>query len=293
MFWTNPERSTSGSCWNAGVTCIGGPGVYDDCFPENKGFDGAPTNNPNASVLFPTDRYVDLLTELALVRQQTGGQGQVLLSLIAGVPLDYPETGVIVYEDSEFDDFNLEYGIGPACERGTETINDPPGIPDVRLRSVVEAFAGGEPTVFSVCSDDYGIALESIAGAIGEISERACVIGCVADLEPTPKLQPSCTLVEQFPPELGEPDRVVTACKIIDDGWDFAGPNVDTCYRVLDDPDLSTDEKVDDMTTHCSTQGFNLELLVERRDGVPVPSGTSIAVVCDLLGQPGVKCEDV
>lgn len=292
-FWSSPDGSSSGSCWNAGVTCIGGPGTYDDCFAEDKGFDGFPTDDPEAAVLYPRERYIDLLTDLAITRQAQGGQGQVLLSAILGVPLDYPETGVIVYQDSEFEDFTLEYGIGPACNRGLETINDPPGIPDVRLRNVVESFAGGDPTVFSICSDDYSVALESIAGAIGEISERACVIGCVADLSPKKGLQPSCTLLEQFPPELGEPDRLVEPCKIGDDTWDFPGPNVDTCYRVLDDPDASTERKVDDMTTHCSTQGFNLELLVERREGVPVPSGTSIQVDCDLLAQPGIKCEDV
>jgi hypothetical protein len=293
VFWEPGSGSTSASCWNAGVTCVGGPGVYDDCFPVDKGMDGLPTDDPNAAVLYPTDRYVDALTKLAIDRQAAGGQGQVLLSLIAGVPLDYPETGEIVFADSQFPDFNVQYGIGPACNIGAETVNDPPGIPDVRLRKVVESFAGGDPTVFSVCSDDYSIALQSIAGAIGEISERACVIGCVADLAPEKGLQPSCVLVEQFPPELGEPDRVVEACKIAGDSWDFPGPNVDVCYRVLDDLDQSTAQKVDDMTTHCSTQAFNLELLVQRREGVPVPSGTSIEVDCDLLGQPGVKCEDV
>ncbi len=292
-FWEDPNGSTSASCWNAGVTCVGGPGVYDECFAEDKGKNGLPTDDDNAAVLYPRDRYIDVLTKLAIERQALGGQGQVLLSLIAGVPIDYPETHTVVFQDSTFPDFNLQYGIGPSCNFGFETVNDPPGIPDVRLRDVVESFAGGDPTVFSVCSDDYGIALESIAGAIGEISERACVIGCVADLEPKKGLQPSCTLVEQFPPELGEPDRLVSPCKIIGDEWDFPGPNVDACYRVLDDPDQSTEGKVDDMTTHCSTQGFNLELLVQRREGVPVPSGTSIEVDCDLLGQPGVKCEDV
>ncbi|MBC8073892.1 MAG: VWA domain-containing protein [Deltaproteobacteria bacterium] len=293
VFWEPGSQSTSASCWNAGVTCTGGPGVYDDCLAVDKGFDGFPTDDPDEAVLFPTDRYVDVLTELAIQRQASGGQGQVLLSLIAGVPLDYPETEVIQYADSQFDDFNVQYGIGPACNIGSETVNDPPGIPDVRLRKVVESFAGGEPTVFSVCSDDYSIALESIAGAIGEISERACVIGCVADLAPEQGVQPSCQLVEQFPVDLDEPDRLVQACQIDGDSWDFPGPLVDVCYRVLDDLDQSTPQLVDDMTTHCSTQEFNLELLVERRPGVPVPSGTSIAVDCDLLGQPGVKCEDV
>lgn len=292
-FWTTPERSTSGACWNAGVTCTGGPGIYDDCFSQDKDHSGLPTNNPNDAVLYPVKRYIDEVNALAQKKQAEGGQGQVLLALIAGVPLDYPETGVIVYQDSDFFDFNIEYGIGPACDRGTETVNDPPGIPDVRLRKVVESFATDDPNVFSICSGDYGIALESIAAAIGDISERACVGGCVADLAPTAGLQPDCALIERFAPDAGMADRLVGACVVTDVGWDFPNAAVDACYRALVDVDGSTPTTVDDMTAHCITRGFNLELVVERRPGVPIPSGTAIDVDCNLLALPGIKCEDV
>ena len=41
------------------------------------------------------------------------------------------------------------------------------------------------------------------------------------------------------------------------------------------------------------TSGFNVELVVERREGIPVPSGTSVDVSCDLVAEPGVTCDDV
>src|SRR5690606_28101490 len=111
--------------------------------------------------------------------------GEVLVALLAGVPLDHPQTGQLVYQDSAFPDFNIEYGIGPGCGQGTETIQDPPGIPPVRLRQLAEAFASGEErNVFSICSPDYGVALTQIADAIGELNERACISGCVVDAEP-------------------------------------------------------------------------------------------------------------
>jgi hypothetical protein len=292
VFWTS-ESSTSGACWTAGTTCEGGPGVYDDCVAVDNGFDGQPTTNPDLAVLYPLERYSDALTNLSTQRQAMGGNGQVFLSLISGVPLDYPESGQMLYQDSVFDEFNREYGIGPACGVGTESIDDPPGIPDVRLRTVVEAFAGADPNVFSVCSQDYAVALEAIADAIGAISERACVGGCVVDTSPEDGVQPSCRLFEQFPIELDEPDRSVEPCTIDGDGWSFPGPNVHACYRVLDDPDGTSPDPLDDMAPHCVTSGFNVELLVERRDGIPVPSGTSIAVQCDLLDEPGVQCDGV
>jgi hypothetical protein len=293
-FWTNPERSTSGACWNAGVTCTGGPGIYDDCVPQDKNRFGEDATSPDDAVLYPIERYIDTINELAQKKQTEGGQGQVLLALIAGVPLDYPETGAIVYQDSDFPDFNLEYGIGPACDRGTETVNDPPGIPDVRLRKVVESFAGEDPSVFSICSADYGVALVSIAEAIGDITERACVGGCVADANAgLGGLQPTCTLVERFPPEAGLVDRPVDPCATTPDGWEFPNDAAAACYRALVDEGGATPTPADDMTPQCITRGFNLELLVERRPGVPIPNGTSVDVDCSLLAPPGVKCEDV
>lgn len=293
IFWSDPLAATSGACWNAGVTCEGGPGVWDDCFAVDKGWDGFPTDDPNGSVLYPRTRYTDALVELSLARQAAGNNGQILLAAIEGVPLDYPMTGIPLYQDSVFEDFNTEYGIGPPCNVGTESLDEPPALPDVRLRDVVESFASDEANVFSVCSTDYSVALQSFAGAIGEISERSCVGGCVADTSPDFGLQPACRLVEEFPVELGEPNRIVEPCLITDDTWDFPGPLVHTCYRVLDDRAQTTTTPVDDMAPHCITSGFNLELLVERRIDIPVPSGTSIAVACDLVAEPGVRCEDV
>ena len=110
------------------------------------------------------------------------------------------------------------------------------------------------------------------------------------DLEPGGDLQPSCTLIEQFPLETGEPDRVVEPCVITGDSWDFPGPGIGACYRVLDDAHGSTPEALDDMEPFCVTSGFNLELVVERRPEVPVPSGTAIAVHCDLVAEPGIAC---
>jgi hypothetical protein len=292
-FWSDPNGATSGACWNAGVTCEGGPGTYDTCYAVDKGWDGAPTKTAGGSVLYPRSRYTDALVELSLARQAIGGNGQILLAAIEGVPLDYPQTGVPLFQDSAFADFNIEYGIGPPCNVGAESIDEPTALPDVRLKDVVESFASDEANVFSVCSTDYSVALQNFAGAIGEISERSCVGGCVADASPTAGLQPACRLVEEFPIELGEPNRVVEPCVVDGDTWDFPGPLVNTCYRVLDDRDLSTPTPVDDMAPHCITSGFNVELLVERRPEIPIPSGTSIAVACDLVAEAGVRCEDV
>jgi hypothetical protein len=291
-FWTDPEGLTSGSCWLAGVACTGGPGVYDDCVAQDKDRDANPTEVPESAVLYPVQRYIDTLTELAAVKQAMGGQSEVLVAVIAGVPLDYPETGQQLYADSPDQQFNEEYGIGPACDRGTETIDDPPGIPSVRLRELAEAFASEASNIFSVCADDYGVALEGIADAIGEINTRACVGGCVSDARyDMPGLQPVCSLVETFTDAL--PDREVVPCVPTEWGWDFPAPDVHVCYRALTDPGLTTPTAIDDMSPQCVTLRANLELEVERREGIPVPSGTAVSVRCELIAPVGTTCDEI
>jgi hypothetical protein len=146
--------------------------------------------------------------------------------------------------------------------------------------------------VFSICSEDYGVALMQIADAIGEINERACISGCVVDAEPaSASLEPDCSLVETF--ATGAPDEVVPACVLFDDGWDFPAADVDTCYRALTDVDASTATVFDDMSAQCVTVGSNAELTIERREGVPIPAGTSIRVSCQLEAPVGVTCAEV
>jgi hypothetical protein len=292
VFWTTPDRATSAVCWNAGVTCTGGPGTYDDCVAVDKGQNGLPTGDPDAAVLFPVQRYVDTLTDIAEQKQLLGGQGEVLVALLGGVPLDYPQTGVVVYRDSVVPDFNMHYGIGPGCGVGTETIQDVPGIPPVRMRQFAEAFATEERNIFSVCSDDYGVALMQMADAIGELNERACVNGCVVDAAPgAPGLQPDCTLVQTFAE--GSPDAAVPPCAIFDTGWEFPSEDDDVCYRALIDVDASTVPKADDMSAQCLTVGSNVEYAIERREGVPIPAGTSVEVKCQLLAPVGVTCDEI
>lgn len=290
VFWSDPSGPSSGACWNAGVTCVGGPGVYDDCFAQDKNRQGQPTSDPDDAVLYPLKRYLDVLTEIAAKKQQLGGQSEVLVALLAGVPIDYPQTGILVYEDSEFEDFNLEYGIGPACGKGTETVHEPPGIPPVRLREFAEAFQVGDRNIYSTCDDDYGVAMNQIAAAIGDINERACVNGCVVDLQGAEDgLQPDCTLTEVF---ADAPARDVPPCALADQGWDFPAADVHTCYLALTDTDGQTLSKADDMSPQCTTVGSNLEYVIARRKGVPVPNGTSVEVRCELTAPVGTSCDE-
>ena len=285
--WTDPERATSGACWAAGTTCTGGPGVYDECHPEDKGLDGQPSVD-NDPVLYPVQRYVDGLLELTAAKAERGGTGQALVAVIGGVPLDYSETGTMLFADSDIPEFNREFGIGPACGRGTETTTSPPGIPPVRLAAFAEQFAADDRNLFSICAGDYTVALEQIVDALGELSARTCVPGCVADRDDDePGLQPRCLVAERD--ELGL-DRAVPRCLIDGDGWSFPSTSMDLCYRPLLDAAGTTPSLNDDLSRQCLTQGANVELVVERPQGAPEKSGTRVEVECELTAPVGIGC---
>lgn len=287
--WTDPLQVTSGVCWKAGTTCTGGPGVYDECHAVDKGIDGQP--NEDDPILYPVDRYVDALADLASAKASRGGTGQVLVSVIGGVPLDYPETGVMLYQDSDDPAFNTEYGIGPSCGRGTETPTSPPGIPPVRLAEFAEQFAADERNLFSICSGDYTVALAQLVDGLGELSARTCVPGCVADYDDDePGLQPKCRLVERS--DDGQ-ERVVPRCNLDADGWSFPGTSPALCYRPLLDASGETPEPLDDLSRQCVTQGANVELVVERPTGVFEAPGTFVEVECDLTGPVGTACSEI
>jgi hypothetical protein len=291
--WSDPSADwpTSAVCWNAGTTCEGGPGIYDDCWAVDKGYDGEETE-PEDAVLHPVSRYVDSLRDTAQGKAARGGTGQVLVAVIGGVPLEYPETGMMLFQDSDMPDFNLEYGIGPGCGRGTEGVHSPPGIPPVRLREFAEQFATEERNLFSICSPDYTPALEQMVDALQTLSVRTCVPGCVTDDDPDEDgLQARCRVVERDAD--GTELAAVPPCiGLGDTDWTFPSTSPELCYRALTDKGGSTSRSYDDMSTQCITQGGNLELVVERPEGVLETPGREVQVECPLDRPVGETCDE-
>ena len=188
-------------------------------------------------------------------------------------------------------DFNDEYGIGPGCGRGTEAVHSPPGIPPVRLREFAEQFTTEENNLFSICSPDYTPALEQMVDALETLSVRTCVPGCVEDSDPDADgLQAQCRLVELDADgtELG----IVPRCIGLGDDWTFPSTSLELCYRALTDKRGDTPRTYDDMSAQCITQGGNLELVVERPEGVVEVPGREVQVECPLDRPVGETCDD-
>src|SRR5262249_651326 len=113
--------------------------------------------------------------------------------------------------------------------------------------------------------------------------------GCVADRDDDePGLQPNCRLVER---NAAGDERIVPRCMIGEGAWQFPGTSPELCYRQLIDEHGTTTTPWDDLSRQCLTQGANLELVVERPEGVVEPPGTTVEVECELTRPVGEACD--
>ncbi len=302
VFWSDPGAifPTSAVCWNAGVSCQGGPGTYSACNPVNKGADGSEGVPDDQAVLHPVSRYVDLLQSIESDQVSRVPWREVIVAGITGVPEGYAEPGDILYQDAADPQFQMDFGIGPGCVSPFGT-----AVPPVRLRDVAEAFRVPEtPPLFSICSADYGPVFTAIGEAIAAQKGEGCVLSCVADTDPsTPGyVDPSCVVTERYTGPSGTEERILepcvltcggSPCGIADgpDGWTFPA-GADTCYRVLVDRTGQTPTDLDDMSDFCADQGWNLELEIERMPGTKPPDAV-VDAMCEPSDNVSSDCPDL
>lgn len=161
VFWSDPmaPSPTSAVCWNAGVECSGGPGMYDECHAQHYDVDGNVTNAANA-VMVDVGLYIDQLMGI----DAGNGPARVRVAVLGGVPLDYPDGGDLVYADSPDPMVQNDFGIGPGCEGAGVT-----ALPPVRMREMAEAFADpGERNLYSLCDDTLCDSFEAIIDDVVE-----------------------------------------------------------------------------------------------------------------------------
>jgi hypothetical protein len=292
VFWPDDvDEATSAVCWNAGVECSGGPGVYDDCVEVDHDASGAPSSSDSA-VLRPLDRYLEFLREIEADKQRANATNAQLVftSVVGGVPIGY-ETGMseLVFMDSPDPVVQSAFGIGPGC---VDSSMDPPGtaFPPTRLREIVAEFGEeGEWSVVSVAQQDYSIALACVPGT--PRWPLPCFNGCAADRDPTtPELEPQCTISVQKSSD-AEPTTLPPCVQSCDgdtcrelpewNSWEVP-PGADACvlWRVGD----AREEQ-------CIQEGFNLGYRILRRDGVW--EGSCTEITCMVSNDPNLDCPDL
>ena len=290
VFWNDPmdPAPTSALCWRAGVECEpeGGP-TYERCFASNHGLDGAAGVADDQAVLQPLSRYVNFVQDLEAKKQQFDVSQEVLVALIAGVPVGYEGGIPIIYEDTTDIDYQEDFGIGPGCELSDGMGGTSRAVPPVREREFAEKFqVGDQRNLFSICQNDYSAALEAIAARIRDQIKPACMPNCVRDIDPTTEvLEPSCELIEVN--TFTNTSREIVPCVEVGGEWQApAGETV--CFAELIDKGGQTPSSLDDMAMECVSEGFNLEFKLVR--SAAAPAGTAIQATCELSPNKQKDC---
>jgi hypothetical protein len=302
VLWSDPSAGspTSAVCWNAGVECSGSPDGFDECHSANIGVDGNPVSDEDAdalAVLRPVSRYTEYLQSIEERKQALFPDQEVLVALIGGVS----DTGETTYAMSGADPKFLDnYGVGPGC---TSVAGE--AVPPVRLAEFADEFSTGEQNMFSICNDNYSVALKEIAERIKDQLQPSCMQACVADTNPTTEeLDPICTLEQTYTDAAGRPAAdPIPAC-----GPDGIMPDeeTDVCYIGLWDglqlrrgdgmpgsavfESITMDDASDDLSPECAAKGYNLEFDIRRRDDVPAPPRVVVAATCQLSQQKAIDC---
>ncbi|MCA9713709.1 MAG: hypothetical protein KC468_03330, partial [Myxococcales bacterium] len=103
--------------------------------------------DPSEAVLTSLSQYTEALRLL----KGKDEQDDIFVSLIAGVPEDYPASP-IPYSPASTPEDQLNFGVGFGCESAAGGT----AVPPVRMKEFAASFVVGDATnIFSICADDY------------------------------------------------------------------------------------------------------------------------------------------
>jgi len=283
-------RLTSEVCWFAGVECEDSPGGGKECWAVDRAADATETDDPAKAVLHPLDRYVEFLDSIEQEKQKINPDQELLVGVLTGVDTGYTG-GAIHYSDGNDEKFLLETGIGAGCSSSNGE-----AAPPVRMAEFAQAFLPDtdETNLYSVCKEDYSDSMSAIAEAIGKQVRPPCVEACVADADVTTEgLQHTCQVEEEYTTvESKVLSDAIPECEVT--GESFAIPEgSDACYRSLSDSEGLTASTLDDMSEQCVDEGWNLELAIERRDGVVAPAGGRVRARCSVSRLAELDCPNL
>ena len=265
-FWSDPQASapTPAVCWNAGVSCEGGPGSYDTCAPADLDASGAPSDPADAALAPAADAGARLRDDLV-------ARGRELL-VLGGVPVGYPEAAP-AYADASDPTEQDQYGIGPGCT-GDDTRAQPP----VRLMAAADAWSElGGATVASICEDDLSSQLVAMVERL-EPQRTVCETWAPADVDPDlPGVQPLCFFEGQRAVDgVSESFPIPRCLEDKDGGWSFPSEGDDLCVRMF---------VGDQLPAHCTAEvpaDLAFAFRVERRPGASYGWSDSVVPWCLL-----------
>jgi hypothetical protein len=225
-------------------------------------------SNEDSPYLKPVAAFVEEIRSL-----KDDPANQILVAAITGVPADNPE-GPFPYGVHWRNPENAPDPAGPwpkvnhSCEV-PNTVPEEYADPPVRLAQFVRAF-GPNGSLHSICAQDFGPALETIAEKLSQLIGPKCVPGTLADKDGDRSngLTSDCTVTDHFARSGGggTSDVVVPAC----DQNGGAAP----CWRL---------QPGDPNTNACAAGTFVMN--VDRGGAAPPLKSTVACALC----APGVN----
>ena len=254
-------------CWDAGVSCTENADGSLDCVSANHDLDGNAVDGDEA-VLRPVEDYVAFLQAIEEDKREATGLDEVgvMVSLVAGVPTEFPDVPVSYTRDTEFVE---EYGIDAGCISSFGS-----AAPPVRLLEFAEAFAPEEGSnVSSVCASSYSPALDAVARRLIENFEPECIDTCLAG-----GVGEDCVFTQDAP---GESPAPVPQCEVAGDGSPRLPDDADACVFIAVDDARDPD---------CIAARAGAEFRPLYRAGVPRAAGTSISATCSISENAEAEC---
>jgi hypothetical protein len=239
------------------------------------------------------NKYIDYVYEIEEDKQLYGADNQVVVSLISGVPIGYDSYDTeIPYEDALDPQYQSLFGIGPGCIVGPANAPEATAVPPVREREFAEAFNHDDVSrnLHSICDADFSAPLAAIGEQIREQVKPTCMPNCVMDTTPeTPVVEPDCAVYDE---NLALDTKTPLPECVEGPGPAWVVPAGETaCFAMRVDQGDQTPSPLDDMTSECVDEGFNLEFVIVRTS--PPPPGTTVSAACELSNNKKMDCPNL
>ncbi len=261
------RQQGSAGCWHAGVSCSQLEDGSLDCVSANLDLEGNAVDGDDA-VLTPVETFVSLLEGIEADKRARSGNEElsVMVSVVAGVPTEYPDVAVSYGDQTPF---AQDYGVDAGCR---SAYGD--AVPPVRLLEFADAFAPEDhPNVSSVCAESYSPAFEALAQRLLESFEPACSETCLAG-----GADHDCVFTQDVP---GEGKRAVQVCEHAADGSARLPDGAEACVEVA---------VADARAEACVEAGAAVEFQPLYRAGVPRVPGTRISATCSVSENEAQDC---
>jgi hypothetical protein len=303
-------ETTSLRCAGRGHVCNGKPiegydpaNGYTGPNPLSVNFADCAAKEPTSSDPQASDyHYLPLIPIQTIIddvlRLKNGNKEKILVSGIIGWPKDNNLNGVKYQYNKDAtsipDSLKALWDYMPICtlpDQKSDDGNIYKAYGGLRLKKFIDAFKGKDENVFSICNNDFTIAMTQIGNAIAQKLRPGCVQYPLIDTNPgNGKLDPECQVQDRIPCDKpgegkcfqnGYEQQTLVECK------DSAGNALDPSTAKNNLTKIAEDKRPcwylsydPDKIVGCPDAFQNQKISALRKSGTVAPPGTLLAMKC-------------